>query len=391
MSNGKERAYFQIPPGMKDWLPGEAEKKRRLENVLADLFSVWGYREVITPAIEYLEVLTAGHNQEEMMYKFFDHQGRALALRPDMTTPIARLAATRLKQEPLPLRLFYLAGVFGQEDPQKGRQREYHQAGVELIGSGSGAAVAEVLALAVEALRACGLKEFTLSAGHVGVFNGLVDWLGLPPEARQELREAVQARNFVAVELILNRYAGSQKEAALTILRLRGGREILPRLKELAAGEAMEATVAELEEIFSFLAGYGVEDYITLDLGLLRGLGYYTGLVFEGFSPALGYPILGGGSYGHLLGRFGWPQPAVGFALGLERVLLALEREQPRRSGEGKIVYVGYAPGREKEAIALALRLREEGKRTVLAVAAEEKAVAEEQARRRRGELVYLG
>lgn len=322
---------IKVPAGVRDLLPDEALRKRNLENLFEKTFKSWGYREVVTPSFEYYASLSMGRGAEEesQLYKFIDRQGYILALRPDMTTPIARLVSSRMREEELPLRLFYMANVFSFEDPQAGRQREFYQSGVELIGDKSSFADAEVIAIAVETLKASGLRNFKVSIGHVDVLYGLVEELGLPDDEKGRIKAAVSNKNYVGLQELLDEFniSASDREKFMQVITAHGDKRVLERMKQLSVNEKTEKALADLNEVYNALDAYGITEYVEIDLGVLRGLDYYTGVVFEGYSAHLGFPILGGGRYDNLMGQFGRACPATGFALGIERLLLSLEKE----------------------------------------------------------------
>ncbi|GAB4263747.1 MAG: ATP phosphoribosyltransferase regulatory subunit [Thermincola ferriacetica] len=359
----------EIPSGVRDLMPGEAWCKRELEREISDIFRAWGYQEVVTPAFEYFDVLKIGQRDEQLdlMYKFIDRQGRILALRPDMTTPIARLTASRQKRGPFPLRLFYIANVFSYEEPQAGRQREYYQAGVELIGSGSPEADAEVLALAVEVLKKIGLQNFKLSVGQIDIFNGLMEELEVAEEVKKEIKTTISNQNFVGVEEMLHNQKLPEKEIdkVMQIITLRGSRRELESIRPMLTSAKALKALDNLEEVFAVLTDYRLDRYVDLDLGLLRDFDYYTGLVFEGSALGLGFPICGGGRYDGLLGQFGLPCPATGFALGIERIMLALERQGHSRDFKNLDYIIEYETHRRLEAFDKAAQLRAEGHRVV--------------------------
>ena len=192
---------LEIPYGTRDFLPHEAAEKRQLETTLADLFASWGYDEIVTPTIEYLDTLTMGngHVLEPHMFKFFDKNNRTLALRHEMTTPIARVAASRLKDETLPLKLSYISSVYRYEQTQTGRQCEFYQAGVEFMGSGTAAADAEVIALAAEGLRRTGLQNFQICLGQVDFINGIMQQFQLDDAMQTKIKAAMEQRNLVGL------------------------------------------------------------------------------------------------------------------------------------------------------------------------------------------------
>lgn len=354
----------RIPVGVRDILPDEAKRKRDVENTFANIVRGWGYDEVVTPTYEYYDTLITGQSQkqEEAMLKFLDRKGRIMALRSDMTTPIARLVATKMADIPLPLKLFYLANVFGYEDPQAGRQREFYQAGIELIGSSSADADGEVIAIAVETLKSAGLDNFQINLGQIEVFNGLMEELKLPENKNRNIRAAISNKDFVHLEEMLEETAlpKNGRERVLKLLGLRGGKEIINEARDLTDSPRANMALQNLNEVFEVLETYGVSDKVSIDLGLLRGFDYYTGIVFEGYTPAIGFPICGGGRYDRLIGQFGYPCDATGFALGIERLLIALEKE---KSFEADILdyYIQYNPEKRAEAFAKAKDLRGQG------------------------------
>lgn len=327
----RDRKKLKIPMGMRDWLPGEALEKRALEQKCLELFQSWGYWEVITPMLEYLDTLSASSGEElgSSLFQFFDRQGQIVALRPEMTTSIARLAASRLYDRPMPQRLFYLANVFRYQDTGAGRQREMVQAGVELLGAEGPLADAEVIALAVNALRASGLKVFQVSVGQNEVFNGLMDELPLQEAEKVQVRQLVAKKDFVGLEELVcsSSLSKEQRDLLLLVPTLHGQREILDKAQVLAVNLRSRQGLENLKQVYDALCSYGVEQEIALDLGVLRGLNYYTGVVFEAYATGAGFPVCGGGRYDHLLGQMGYPCPATGFALELDRILSALTRQ----------------------------------------------------------------
>ncbi len=328
----KERLKMQIPAGVRDILPAEALRKRGLENSFERIFRLWGYNEVITPVLEYYIAMSVGRGAEEeaQLYKFVDRQGHILTLRPDMTTPIARLVSTRMQDTVLPLRLFYIANVFSYEDPQAGRQREFYQSGIEMIGGASPFADAEVIAVAVEILKSSGLQNFKVSIGHVDILYGMMEELGLPEDETGRIKAAVSNKNYVGLEELLDEFNVPAEGIGrfMQVITMRGGKTIIEDAGCTAGNKKTREALAFMGSVYDVLEAYEVTPHVEIDLGVLRGLDYYTGVVFEGYSAYLGFPILGGGRYDNLLEQFGFDCPATGFALGMERLLLSLEREQ---------------------------------------------------------------
>jgi len=374
----------QVPYGTKDILPADAARKRRVENELARLFLAWGYQEVVTPTFEYYETLKAGapDEAEDSAFRFFDRSGRMLALRPDMTTPIARVAVMRLKEQPLPLRIFYLANVFRQEESQAGRQCEFYQAGVELLGADGAAADAEVVAVAVESLLAAGLTDFQVCLGQVDFIGGIMAEAALEPVLAHKVKRALLERNLVGLGELLE-HAGidkSVRELLQQLPLLHGKMDLLQNVRSRVKNKISQAALDNLAEIYRLLEQYGMDRYVTFDLGIIRDFDYYTGMVFETYTSGLGYPICGGGRYDRMAGAFGREQPATGFALGIERVLLALERQGLDTAGKKSGNYVGWAEKKLPEAIAKVKQLRIAGEIAELALQPKDRAATEEDA-----------
>lgn len=357
----KKRMSFQLPVGMKDLLPGEAGFKRELENTFVRKFIGWGYHEVVTPVLEYYHNLISAETPEEQFFKLIDRYGNILAMRTDMTTPIARMVSSRFSPDSLPLRLFYTANVFRFENPQMGRQREFYQAGVELIGEQSPAADAEVIALAVECLKESGLSGFQISIGQVNFLKGIINDINLDPAAKEKLVRTLTEKDFVGMEMLLERYPVDEKikNLLLSLPSLRGDSSIIDRAMKMAVNSATGEALENLKEVFELLKVYQVDQEVFVDFGIARDFDYYTGIVFEGYSPGIGFPICGGGRYDHLLGQYGLPAPATGFAIGLERLMVALEE----RNKVNKTVSIDYLVVSDNwaNAVAKAQELRKQG------------------------------
>lgn len=376
-----EKQVLGIPYGTRDFLPTEAAGKRAIETKLAALFALWGYDEVVTPTIEYFDTLTmdSGRQLAPQLFKLFDKGGKTLALRHEMTTPIARVVASRLKDAPLPLKLSYISSVFRSEQSQMGRQCEFYQAGVELIGSASATADAEVLALAIQSLLRAGLKDFSVCLGQVEFVTGIMQQYRLDEQTQQTLKEALEQHDLVAYDATVASLdlAAAAKQNLRQLPVLSGGEETLQQAYASALGEQSRRALDNLSAIYHLLASYGLEKYVRFDLGLIRDFSYYTGMVFEVYTAGLGFPLAGGGRYDHMLSDFGCACPATGFALGIERVLLALERQGIGAPEPAKDAYIGYSAGQEAAAVNRATSLRSEGKVAELALAPQTKAEAE--------------
>jgi ATP phosphoribosyltransferase regulatory subunit len=315
-----------IPSGTRDVLPDEMREMRAITEALSGVFERSGYGEVYTPALEYEAVLArAGlSSPPPPAYRLFDETGAVLALRSDMTVPIARMVATRYATTELPLRFSYLAHCYRGVRPQRGQPRELLQAGIELIGAPAPQGTAEALTVLCDALEATGLEGYRVGLGDASLFPALMAALAVDEAARPALLEALARRDFVELEGVLAGVglAAGDMELLLSVPQRRGGPEILADLP----GPAAEAA-GGMRMVHELLPAR-VAERVIFDLGLTRSLGYYTGAVFEVYDPALGAPIGGGGRYDELLGRFGRELPAVGFALGVDRLHIALAGEE---------------------------------------------------------------
>jgi ATP phosphoribosyltransferase regulatory subunit len=328
-----------IPSGTRDVLPDETREARAITDAMRGVFERHGYGEVYTPALEYEEVLARAEMVEaNPAYRVFDESGAVLVLRSDMTVPIARVVATRYPASEPPLRFCYFAHCYRGVRPQRGQQRELLQAGIELIGSPAPHGTAEALTVLCRALDATGLKDYRIGVGDASLFPALMASVQVPEPARAPLLEALARRDFVGLEHRLAEagVSGSTAELLLSVPQRRGGPEVLAD----APAPAIEA-VTGMRLVHELLEA-DVAGRVIFDLGLVRNIGYYTGAVFEVYDPALGAPLGGGGRYDELLGRFGRPLPAVGFALGVDRLHIALAGEErgtgallARSGGEG--------------------------------------------------------
>lgn len=307
---------LRVPKGMRDLLPEEMAVQDELEFEALSLFKLWAYQKIATPALEYGACLQPDEEKEDQFYKFFDRQGHVLVLRPELTTPIARMVSSRLKGTALPLKLCYSADVFRTES---NRNREFRQAGVELIGSDAPLADAEVIALAIESLRKLGLKDFQFNLGHMGIFSGIMDELQIDAQFRLKFQELLARKDLVGIERIVEQsgFSDSTKKLLSKIPHFHGKAEMLDEVLEWSQSPLLHEAVASLRKVYEYLKNFKVQEYVALDLGILRGFSYYTGVVFEGYVRDTGYPVVEGGRYDALYGEFGYPLPATGFAMNI--------------------------------------------------------------------------
>jgi len=326
-----------IPPGTRDVLPEEMRRLRALKGSLVDVFEGRGYGEVATPALEYDEVLArGGSSTRSAAYRFFDEGGELLALRSEMTVPIARLVATRYAQADPPHRFCYIAGAYRAVSPQRGEMREFLQAGVELIGAPAADGTVEVIEVLEAALDAAGLDSAVIGLGDADLYRDLLEELGLDEGARKALLERLGAHDLVGLEAELGAVGLGEDRVAtcLELSQLRGGPEVLERARE-HGGEAVTRAAERLAAISAALGSRSGSHRVQFDFGLMRDLSYYNGPVFEVYDPAVGHVLGGGGRYDRLMKRFDLDLSAAGFALHLERVHVA-QTEERRRQGQGR-------------------------------------------------------
>jgi ATP phosphoribosyltransferase regulatory subunit len=323
------RLRAHVPPGVQCFVGDEARRRRAIEDRVLSVFEGWDYEEIIPPLFDYADVF-AGPALEGKIYAFAGRDGRLLALRPDFTSLLAKIAAGRLADRPAPIRLYYSGEVLRYEPPKAGRQSELYQMGLEHLGGPAPAADAEVVAIAAECLERAGARDWVLALGHAGVFGGLLAGRDLPPDALEPLRERVDVKDVVGVADALDRLGvnGKEREALLLLTTLGGETRVLAEAaRAVAFCPAAAAAVDELRAVVDALSVAGLASRLSVDLGEVRGLDYYTGLVFRAYAAGLGFELGAGGRYDTLLARFGRPLPAVGFMLGLDRLALLLERQ----------------------------------------------------------------
>jgi ATP phosphoribosyltransferase regulatory subunit len=356
----------QLPKGARIYLPEEAGRKRHVETRLFEVFNRWGYREIITPTFEFFETIAAGTDQalQGNMFKFVDREtGRMLALRADITPQVARVVATRLREEPKPLRLCYVTNVFRYDEPQLAHYREFYQAGVELVGLDKPEAEAEVVAMTVEGLRALGLSKFQIDVGHPDFFRGLMEEIKTDEAREREVRTALARKDVSTLERLVADLAPPAHvgEALLALPTLFGRAEVLDRAAGLARNARSERALTNLAEVHRLLGIYGLSDAVLLDLGEVRGFDYYSGTYFEAYVADFGAAVAAGGRYDHMLGRFGYECPAVGFAFDVARALSVMEAQGVAVELPGPDFFIIDFTREKTTALSLARRLRDLG------------------------------
>ncbi len=350
---------IQRPRGTRDFLPDEMERRRHYEGILRGVAKTFGFREVATPIFEDAElfILRSGPNVLKELYNFKDKGDREVALRPEMTAPVIRMFVNEMSNEPKPIKMFYFGQCFRYERPQSGRYREFFQFGAELIGNPNPETDAEVISMAAAMIKALGLKEYRFRIGHIGVLKQRIADAGVPKERMAEVLQKLDKKLYDEAEPLLKEI-GVKEDAIKDIFKLTetvGGKEVLSEVP----GEVGDY----LRKVVDILSAMGVDD-VLIDLGVVRGLDYYTGMVFEAEAPSLGAEkqICGGGSY-TLSELFGGEKVfSTGFGVGFDRILLAIEKEGQTYQNEGIKAYVLPVSDEVKmDACRIAAKLRSAG------------------------------
>jgi len=335
----------KIPAGVQYFFDDEVKLRRYVERRAMEVFAGWSYDEIILPMFDYHDLFARGMGEEKAAhtYRFVDRDGALLALRPELTSLVARTVATRFKEKPRPVRLCYSGEVFRYDEPTERAAREFHQLGVEHIGEPSIVADIEVLLVAVELLTALGLDDFRIALSHVDFFNGVADFLELTDANRAQLRELIDRRNSRALESFLEKHAAGiepQRRAEFSrLIQIAGKQDAIERARRILLNERSRDAVEYLARIYSTLNALGLAEKFDIDFGEAGGLEYYTGLTFKVFVPDWGVEVGSGGRYDNLIANFGQPEPAVGFSFALDGLAGAISRnggQQEWQSGNGR-------------------------------------------------------
>lgn len=322
---------YHTPEGVMDFLPEECSAKEAIEKKIASSFASYGYKSIQTPAFEYIDVYAAdaGDVSPQKLFKFFDSQGRTLALRGDITTSIARVMGTKYNG-PLPARLCYVADAFRYDGSASALSSEFTQAGIELIGDSSCQADAEVIILAVNALLAAGLDEFQIDIGQVEFFKGLAEQIGLNDEDFEKIRTMIDFKDSFSIAKILGKYDADEeiKDILCRMPYLFGASDVLSQATSPKLNPRSAAALENLGQVYKIICACGLEKYVSIDLGMLQSIDYYTGVIFKGVTYDVGFSVCGGGRYDSLIENFGKEMSAVGIAISVNRVLSALIRQE---------------------------------------------------------------
>lgn len=358
------------PEGTKDLLFDECIIRQSVEDRVHSIFKSRGYSELITPSIEFYDVFNhnSGYFPQERLFKLTDCKGRLLVLRPDNTVPIARIVATRLKDTVLPMRLYYNQCVFTMEPSLKGRSAQTVQTGIELIGSSSKMADLEVISTAIEVLSSCSDGEFSLEIGDIRFFRELVDKLDATAEQKETIRDYIEAKNYPALNDMLDSIGKNEITHALKRLpRLFGGEEVFEKASKLFSDEKIDAVLESLKDLYNKVSAIIGSGRLTVDLGMVNRTDYYTGVIIKGYLEGYGEEVLSGGRYDKLIADFGYDVPATGFAVNVDAVTQVELKHKPVKAAPVEVI-VFAEKGFEMEALAKSDELRKDGKKVEISL-----------------------
>jgi len=356
---------------MRDLLPVDAKRMRYVEQVSREVSKLYGYDEIITPVLESYDLLAAKTSNEirERMYTFNDLGDRKVALRPEFTASVARLVATKLRNEPKPMRLFSVGSLYRYDEPQYGRFREFWQANYELFGSARPEADAEILILTNNLLKKLGLQNFCFKIGHTGILREILTQEGMDDEKQNSVRQLLDKKSWADALTVASEANVSQEcLATLESLFETSGEDafkVLESVKETVQDyESALAAVENLWKILELIKDSGEQLEVLVEAGFARGLEYYTGMIFEAYIPGLDIALGGGGRYDKLIELFGGePIPAVGVAQGIDRIVLALTKQEvtPKTAKDRSVVVISVKDESMAKALELSAMLRNRG------------------------------
>lgn len=357
---------LHTPDGVRDIYNTECAKKHTLEKRLRALLRLYGYEEMQTPTFEFFSIFNTerGTVSSKEMFKFIDREGNTLVLRPDITPSIARAVAKYYMDEDIPMRFAYKGNTFKNNSSYQGRMCETTQLGAEFIGGGSEDADAEVIALSIELLKTAGLNEFQVDMGHVSFFKALIEEAGIDEETEEKIRLLIENKNYFGLEDLLDRLniSAELKAVIARLPRWFGTVDIIQEAKALTSNEKALKALQRLEAIYDILGCYGLQNYVTIDLGMLTEYNYYTGVIFRGYTYGTGDAVVKGGRYDSLLGQFGKEAASVGFAVVVDQLMAALSRQKIDIPLKAVTTMILYKKAQMQAAIELSIQMRNEKK-----------------------------
>ncbi len=364
------RRLLHTPEGVRDLYGTECSDRSFVKNVICKKMFGFGFEEIDTPTFEYFDVFSEeiSDNSARELYKFFDKDGVTMVLRPDFTPSVARCASKYFLEDDEPLRFCYSGKAFLNTNNLQGKLKESTEIGAELMNDGSIYADAEMIALLVESISATGLQDFKVSIGDADYYYGICEEAGIDFDTEEDIREQLVNRNAFAADRIMEEYGVSEKyrELIRSVSTCIGNANVLEEAGRLVNNKRSTYAIKHLQELYQVLCSYGIEEYISFDLGMLSKFNYYTGVVFGAYTYGVGDAIAKGGRYDNLLERFGKSAPSIGFMINLDDLMTALYRQKveiPKREAQ---ITIEYTADNFTEALSKAKVLRAEGKRVIL-------------------------
>ncbi len=361
---------LHTPEGVRDIYGDEYASKIAVQNQIRETISLYGYEAIQTPTIEFFDVFSneVGTTSSKDLFKLFDKNGYTLVLRPDFTPSIARCAAKYFTKKEEALRFCYEGNVFSNVTNLQGKLTESTQIGAELLLDESVEADGEMIALVVAAMKATGLVNFQITIGHVEFFKGLCEEAGLTQKEEKLIQKFISEKNYFAAKDLLNQLNIEEKAKAnlLEIADFFGPLTDLQRAKELVQNQRSLAALQHLEDLKEVLKLYGVDDYVSLDLGLLSNYNYYTGIIFKAYTYGIGDEIVTGGRYNTLLQYFGKEAAAIGFVMMVDDILKAMKYQKLEMTKKAEITLIPYDKDNYQACLQKAMELRAKGIPTAL-------------------------
>ncbi len=365
-----KETLLHTPEGVRDIYGDECRQKNQLLRNIHHVLHLYSYHDIETPGFEYFNIfnMEKGSAHSNEMYKFFDRNNNTLVLRPDFTPSVARCVSKYYIDEELPIRLCYEGKTYQNALLHQGKRNEITQIGCELVNDDSSAADAEMISCVIDALKASGLKEFQIVIGEVDYFRGLMEEAGVSKEEEEEIRDFIQIRNFFGLSEYVEKLSipSRTKEALHKFDQLFGNPDSLDLAESFTDNVRALEAIARLRKVYAAVSYYGYEEYIAIDLGMLNGYDYYTGIVFSGYTYGTGDAIARGGRYNTLLQQFGKDAPSIGFAIVIDELMTALSSQKILPDSPVDRALVIYPVENQETAVMLGKRLREAGVKTEL-------------------------
>lgn len=392
-----QKKLLHTPDGVRDLYYNEYAKKAAVSHHIHRVLKLYGYRDIQTPTFEFFDIFSQdkGSVAAKDMYKFVDRDGNTLVLRPDITPSIARCTSKYFMNEDMPVRLSYCGEVFQNNYGYRGQLKEETQIGAELVGDATSDADAEMIAMLIDSLLAAGLENFQVEVGHIGFFNGLIEESGLEEEEQAQVRDLIANKNYFALKELLRDKTMAQevKDAFIQLPKLFGTISQIQEAKRITANPVCLQAIAYLEELYEIVQQYGLEEYITFDLGKLGNFQYYTGIIFNAYTYDTGAPIASGGRYDRLIRQYGKDAASIGFCIRLDGLLTAMNRQKIAIDTDIVGTILLYDRRQKAAAIRLAKKLRAEGSNLQMMKKYYEKSIADYIAYANRsfiGEILYI-